>query len=440
MAQLPSSFWMLLDVGVALTTAHFSIHGNPLTFERFGTQGAWVISGIAATAIILAGIALNLYSGSVLRTWSHCISSTVASSAFATVGFVAAGYFLYYAVPGRLIALAFFGCSFVGVFLLRVPFLVLRKFLQTRIFLIGTQQEYEALKIQLQGPHSYELVEFWNVKEFAIGPQTSVKLEQVCVEQQVDDIVLSSEKNQVAQWFDLVLAGVRHGCRLRVLPDLIEDEAKEVPVDLVDSAWLLGGNLDVKNHLSETMKRLTDLFVGTIGFVLCLPIFMLLGLLIKLTTHGPVFYTQVRVGRFGRTFKIIKFRTMAVDAEKEGAQWATVGDPRVTWYGGLLRKSRLDETPQFLNVVFGHMSFVGPRPERPEFVAELDEKIPYYGCRHLVRPGLTGWAQISYRYGASVEDAKRKLQFDLYYVRHQSLTFDLYIILRTFLAIAKGAR
>jgi lipopolysaccharide/colanic/teichoic acid biosynthesis glycosyltransferase len=171
-----------------------------------------------------------------------------------------------------------------------------------------------------------------------------------------------------------------------------------------------------------------------------MPVYILVALAVKLTSAGPVFYTQTRVGRLGLPFQIFKFRTMRTDAEKDGAVWAQKNDDRVTPIGKFLRRSRLDEIPQFWNILKGEMSFVGPRPERPEFVHELEEKIPYYQMRHLVNPGLTGWAQIRYRYGASVEDSKRKLAFDLYYVRHYGIGLDLEIILRTLIAMAQGAR
>jgi len=164
------------------------------------------------------------------------------------------------------------------------------------------------------------------------------------------------------------------------------------------------------------------------------------GLLVKLTSPGPVIYTQSRVGRYGKPFTIYKFRTMQHDAEKGGAQWAKSGDVRATPLGRFLRKSRLDELPQLWNILRGDMSLVGPRPERPEFVEKLRQHIPHYDMRHLVLPGLTGWAQVRFRYGASLEDSQRKLAFDLYYVRHCGLAFDLAICLRTLAAMAKGAR
>jgi exopolysaccharide biosynthesis polyprenyl glycosylphosphotransferase len=190
-------------------------------------------------------------------------------------------------------------------------------------------------------------------------------------------------------------------------------------------------------------KRVTDILAALMGLVLSLPLCLLTALAIKLTSPGPVFFRQERTGQDGAPFRLIKFRTMRIDAEKEsGPVWAQKNDTRVTPVGRFLRKSRIDEIPQFLNILAGQMSFVGPRPERPHFVAQLQQQVPFYPLRHTVKPGLTGWAQVRHPYGASIEDAQEKLRYDLYYIKNMSVMFDLNIILRTVGVIlgAKGAR
>jgi lipopolysaccharide/colanic/teichoic acid biosynthesis glycosyltransferase len=183
-----------------------------------------------------------------------------------------------------------------------------------------------------------------------------------------------------------------------------------------------------------------DVALAFVLVVATAPVLLLLALLVKLSGGGPAFYAQTRVGHYGRTFRMLKLRTMRVDAENGEARWAQGDDPRQTRLGRILRRTRLDELPQLLNILVGEMSFVGPRPERPEFVATLEKAIPYYAWRHAVRPGLTGWAQINYPYGSSVEDAVRKLEYDLYYIRNFSLGTDLFIVLRTLAAAMRGAR
>jgi exopolysaccharide biosynthesis polyprenyl glycosylphosphotransferase len=182
-----------------------------------------------------------------------------------------------------------------------------------------------------------------------------------------------------------------------------------------------------------------DLSFGILGLVLSLPLMAAVALAVRLDSQGPILYRQLRVGRMGKCFHVLKFRSMITDAEKHtGARWAHENDPRVTRIGRLLRKYRLDELPQFWNVIRGDMSFVGPRPERPEFVRELRKEIPYYDERHSVRPGLTGWAQVQYSYGASIEDAFNKLEYDLFYLKNMSFIFDLAIVFQTIRIVIGG--
>jgi lipopolysaccharide/colanic/teichoic acid biosynthesis glycosyltransferase len=222
--------------------------------------------------------------------------------------------------------------------------------------------------------------------------------------------------------------------------DFHEEIFQAVPLVGVTPEWMLRGGRDTSNHPAEAVKRLTDVVLALAILVVLAPLALAAVVLIKVTTGGPVTYSQLRVGRYGRLFRILKLRTMAVDAEDDGPQWSPRDDPRRTPVGRVLRRLRIDELPQVVNVFRGDMSFVGPRPERPEFVTQLERAIPYYSWRHLVRPGLTGWAQINHPYGSSMEDARRKLEYDLYYVRHASLATDLAVVLRTAAVALRGAR
>lgn len=194
--------------------------------------------------------------------------------------------------------------------------------------------------------------------------------------------------------------------------------------------------------IHQISQRLMSIVVSFVALVLCLPIIPFLILAVRLSSPGPIFYRQTRVGRSGRHFSVIKFRTMRQDAEAQGAVWAAKNDPRVTPLGRFMRKTRLDEIPQLWNVLRGEMAFVGPRPERPEFVEWLTREIPYYDLRHIVRPGITGWAQVRYQYGASLEETKQKLEYDLYYIKHLSLGLDLLIMFETIktILLRRGAQ
>ena len=219
---------------------------------------------------------------------------------------------------------------------------------------------------------------------------------------------------------------------------------QRLPVKYIDDQRFLSadGFYLISNEYVQKLKRIFDLFFSAILLFLSLPIMLISALAIRLDSPGPIFYKQERVGRGLKIFAVYKFRSMCSNAEQHGAKWAQKRDPRVTRIGKWIRLFRIDELPQLWNVLIGEMSLVGPRPERPEFVKELDNQIPYYCVRHTVTPGITGWAQIKYPYGASVEDAFRKLEYDLYYVKNMSFLLDFKILLRTVgvVFLGEGAR
>jgi sugar transferase (PEP-CTERM system associated) len=213
----------------------------------------------------------------------------------------------------------------------------------------------------------------------------------------------------------------------------------EVPIDSLKASWLIYGDGFVQSPARRISKRLTDVIAATLLLFLALPVLLIAALAVVLESGLPVLFTQERVGRGGRTFNVLKLRTMRADAESDGvARWATANDARVTRVGRVLRKLRIDELPQLLNVLSGEMSLVGPRPERPVFVQQLRDQVRFYDLRHSVKPGLTGWAQIRYPYGASVQDAQRKLQFDLFYVKNNSLVLDTLILAETVRVVLFG--
>jgi sugar transferase (PEP-CTERM system associated) len=213
----------------------------------------------------------------------------------------------------------------------------------------------------------------------------------------------------------------------------------QVNLDMLRPSWLIFAGRKRDTRIKIAVRDLVHRLMALIGIIISFPIALITACLIKLESTGPVLYRQERVGLNGKLFKVIKFRSMRTDAEKDGKPvWATADDDRTTFIGKIIRKIRVDEIPQFWNILRGEMSFVGPRPERPHFVAQLADEIPFYEHRHLVAPGLTGWAQIKYPYGASVEDARRKLQYDLYYIKNQSLALDLVIVFETVKTVLFG--
>ena len=248
----------------------------------------------------------------------------------------------------------------------------------------------------------------------------------------VDRVVVSLGDARGKLPMDRLLEMKLDGVRFDHLASVYEEYTGKIAVENLRPSWLIFSEGFRKTRWMPAAKRAVDVTVAAAVFVASLPVMLLVALSIKLTSPGPVLYHQQRVGLNGRLFTLHKFRTMRMDAEAEtGAVWAKEDDPRVTRVGRFLRRSRLDELPQCWNVLKGDMSLVGPRPERPEFVADLTRQIPFYRQRHVIRPGLTGWAQVRYSYGASVEDAMQKLQFELYYIKNMSMALDFYVIAET---------
>lgn len=236
-------------------------------------------------------------------------------------------------------------------------------------------------------------------------------------------------------------------CRLKGIPvddgvAFTEQLAGKLSVESLHPSFLIFSNGFKRSAIFKRLKRVLDIFGSVFGLAVFSVVSLLISIAIKLESKGPVLYRQKRVGEDGKIFHLLKFRSMRADAETNGPVWAQENDDRVTRVGRVIRKLRLDEIPQMCNVLKGEMSFVGPRPERPFFVDQLKNEIPFYSERHVVKPGITGWAQISYHYGASREDAQEKLKYDLYYIKHMSLLFDLMIVLQTvkIVLLGKGSR
>ncbi|MGD0735518.1 MAG: TIGR03013 family XrtA/PEP-CTERM system glycosyltransferase [Terracidiphilus sp.] len=258
----------------------------------------------------------------------------------------------------------------------------------------------------------------------------------------IDRIVIAMENRRGAMPFrellDLRLSGV-------VIEDansLLERLTGKLPLEGLNPSTLIFSDGFRVKASQQLIRRLVSITVSFTSLAICLPFVPFIILAVRLSSPGPIFFRQTRVGLRGRPFSVIKFRTMRQDAEAGGAVWATKNDPRVTSLGRFMRKTRLDEIPQLWNVLRGEMGFVGPRPERPEFVQWLSSEIPFYELRHMIRPGITGWAQVRYRYGASLEDTKQKLEYDLYYIKHLSLGLDLLIMFETIktIVLRRGAQ
>lgn len=268
-------------------------------------------------------------------------------------------------------------------------------------------------------------------------------IQQLAADEKLSELVLTSANRRssdgktipMQQLLDAKLAGVQ----VTDINSFYERELQQVKVDTVLPSWLMLSDGFAYSKSRRISKRLFDLLISLALLIVILPFMAFTALAVFLETGRPVLYSQIRTGYNGKPFRIYKFRSMRIDAEKDGkAQWAKKNDSRITRVGSFIRNTRLDELPQLWNIINGTMSFVGPRPERPQFVSELEEQLSYYALRHKVKPGLMGWAQLKYPYGATVEDAKRKLEYDLYYVKNHSFFMDVIIIIQTVEVILLG--
>jgi sugar transferase (PEP-CTERM system associated) len=232
------------------------------------------------------------------------------------------------------------------------------------------------------------------------------------------------------------------GIKVHDLNSHFEKTLGQIRVDYLNASWLIFGDGFNQGALRTFVKRVFDIVSATVLLAVSAPIMLVTALAIRLESPGPLIYRQQRVGLDGRAFSVIKFRSMRNDAERDGPQWASANDARVTRVGSFIRRLRIDELPQLVNVLLGDMSLVGPRPERPVFVEQLTQRIPFFAVRHSVKPGITGWAQVRYAYGATVEDSQEKLQYDLYYVKNHTLFLDLVVLFETVGVVltGKGAR
>jgi len=304
---------------------------------------------------------------------------------------------------------------------------------QKKILLIGEHTQSIELATQLNNHPQ------WGYQVAAIiTPEKFIDYKDKLHNLGISSLVISDDLYQTQTLTDALYDSLSSRVEMYTLTKFYEHLVKKIPLSVISKVWFLDNLTERDKMAFDKIKRLVDIVLSFVGLIVSLPFYPLLYLLVKFDSSGPFLYTQVRLGKLGRPFVIVKIRSMVQNAEKNGAEWAVPGDARVTRMGKIFRKIRLDELPQLFNVLWGEMSFVGPRPERPEFINQLEEKIPYYKQRLLVKPGLTGWAQVNFKYSSDIEGALEKLQYDLYYIKNRSLFLDLTILLKTVNMVLKG--
>ena len=307
-----------------------------------------------------------------------------------------------------------------------------------RILFVGENDYTDDLLESIKNDDQYKLIGLLKDEEGTALKNTILK---ICEVRKTDIIVdFTDELLLDAKLVDRLLEYKLNGLQYYNYLEFYETCENKLPISHLSPKWFLedSGFEIYYNNFNLKAKRLLDLFFAIFIGICVLPIMILAAIIVKLESKGPIFFIQERIGEGNRKFNIVKFRSMTTDAEKDGPKWASKNDSRITGWGKIMRATRIDELPQLWNVLKGEMSFVGPRPEREYFIQQLEKEIPYYNLRHTVKPGLTGWAQVMYPYGSSVEDAYRKLQYDLYYIKHHDILFDIKVLLKTVTIVVFG--
>ena len=436
------AFDLLLLVAIVLSAAWVNTADSPTV---------WVIAPYAVTFAVLT-VALNkaigFYHVDSRRSMPHLIALALVSA------FLAApmAYALFGEVPEHRVD---YGAMQVTALLALLAIIAIRVFAATlglgpmmmrRVMVLGTGAEAQALEESLQR-RDVRVVGFYPVPGDAAPhvPKarilaSSTSLVDTTSRLKVNEIIVAvGERRGGGMPVDELLDCKLGGVRVLDLSSYFERTLGQVRLDSLRASWLIFGDGFRQGFLRSLVKRVFDLVVASCLLVLSLPLMLVTAVLIALETGAPIFYRQERVGRNGRVIHVTKFRSMRLDAERDGKpRWAVTNDSRVTRVGRFIRKYRIDELPQLLSVLKGDMSLVGPRPERPYFVDKLTQEVPFYAARHSVKPGLTGWAQVRYHYGASADDAVNKLQFDLYYVKNHTLFLDLVVLFETIVVVITG--
>ncbi|MEJ7622781.1 MAG: TIGR03013 family XrtA/PEP-CTERM system glycosyltransferase [Pyrinomonadaceae bacterium] len=452
----PRLFWLILAdaailyVGVILAMyVRLGVNG---TQYELNARNGWLKIALAAGVCLLLLYFYDLYDYVVMTNRRELLLRLVQALGIAWALLA----FLFYFVPQLLIGR---GVSVISVPLVLVLLLGWRIFIHSltghpgvgeKILVVGTGQTAldTAEAVWERRDAGYRIAGF--ISENGAMPREKLgrseilgkaqDLEAVIKSERIDRVVIAVRERRGAFPTEALLKMSLAGeVSIEECTSFFERITGKVHVDMLRPSWLIFAGRRRDSPITCLIREFIHRFLAAVGLVVSMPISLLTALLIKIESRGPVFYRQERTGKSGQTFEVIKFRSMKTDAEANGTPvWAVTNDQRTTRVGSVIRKLRIDEIPQFWNILKGEMNFVGPRPERPHFVRQLASEIPYFEHRHLVAPGLTGWAQVKYPYGASVADAVQKLQYDLYYIKNQSLTLDLVIVFDTIKTVLFG--
>lgn len=405
----------------------------------------WSYTVVLALYLAIFGTVFELYNLQQASKYQVVLKNTILTVSFTTLFFLLTPYYTPVLPENRLQIVFFFVAILSGILIWRALYigLISSPRFYKRVLLVGDTLDISKIIKNLEyADPNYKVVAYIAEKDYGvkIGARNITQYPSNNLQETIDTISVSEvvvlkdyEKGVSLELYNQLINLLESGFPIREYTQVFEEIAQRIPVEYVDKDFYtyFPFSRNNQNKLYQFFHRVFDIFSSFIGIyvlALMLPFIILFNIF---WNRGSLFYTQTRIGLNGRTFEMIKLRTMIKDAEKEGAVLAQKNDNRITTFGKFLRNTRLDEIPQFFNVLLGHMSVIGPRPERPEFVRKLSKTIPFYETRHIVKPGLTGWAQVKGNYVSSEEGMLEKLQYDLYYIKHKNIFLDLSIILKT---------
>jgi len=405
----------------------------------------WSYTVVLALYLAIFGTVFELYNLQQASKYQVVLKNTILTVSFTTLFFLLTPYYTPVLPENRLQIVFFFVAILSGILIWRALYigLISSPRFYKRVLLVGDTLDISKIIKNLEyADPNYKVVAYIAEKDYGvkIGARNITQYPSNNLQETIDTISVSEvvvlkdyEKGVSLELYNQLINLLESGFPIREYTQVFEEIAQRIPVEYVDKDFYtyFPFSRNNQNKLYQFFHRVFDIFSSFIGIyvlALMLPFIILFNIF---WNRGSLFYTQTRIGLNGRTFEMIKLRTMIKDAEKEGAVLAQKNDNRITTFGKFLRNTRLDEIPQFFNVLLGHMSVIGPRPERPEFVRKLSKTIPFYETRHIVKPGLTGWAQVKGSYVSSEEGMLEKLQYDLYYIKHKNIFLDLSIILKT---------
>ncbi|WP_298168212.1 TIGR03013 family XrtA/PEP-CTERM system glycosyltransferase [Novosphingobium sp.] len=453
---IPNAVFLLALLDFILLIASgelgWTVRANQIGIDGGVVADRWMPLLIFAGLVQTAMIAVGVYGSDALRSMRYATARLLVAI---SLGIIALSV-VYFVLPGHTLWRSnLFYAMFIAMALLVFIRILLGGLLGTAVFrrrvlVLGAGDRAERLRqLGERVEAGFVIVGFVGMSDSApvikeaINRNAIHNLTRYVENLGVSEVVLALEERRNALPLKDLLRIKTTGVHVNDFSTFMERETGRVDLDTVNPSWLIfSDGFSSGRMISSAFKRIFDICASLLLLILTAPVIALFAIIVKLDSKGPAFFRQTRVGLYGQNFSLIKLRSMRTDAEAAGAQWAAKDDPRVTRVGRMIRKLRIDELPQAWTVLKGEMSFVGPRPERPEFVSDLEEKLPYYAERHMVKPGITGWAQINYPYGASIEDSRHKLEYDLYYAKNYSPFLDLLILLQTLRVVLwnEGAR